>query len=156
MGSECQLAFDTLQYEYGYNPGRPLYEGTWGGVPSGCSVQIGGDHTAHFSTNLDTDNSRLITGEFDVLCRYGSAIEYTWKTGEWSECPTSCGLPISSQLRDVECYSYDGFIEIRVDDDNCNETDKPNDSQETCEATQPCVCNNTTIETPEFIGGNAL
>ncbi len=53
------------------NPKRDVRVGNWPSVPYGCSSQIGGDHTFHFSTNSMTDNGRFTTGEFVMICEIG-------------------------------------------------------------------------------------
>ena len=40
----------------------------WAQVPTGCSAQVAGDDTIHFSTNMETDNERFKSGEFVKIC----------------------------------------------------------------------------------------
>jgi hypothetical protein len=52
-------------------PRRAVYYGRWKSVPAQCSSQIGGDHTIHFSDNLQSDNKRFVSGEFEMICEKG-------------------------------------------------------------------------------------
>ena len=53
------------------NPIREVQVGNWPSVPYGCSYQVGGDYTFHFSTNSLTDYGRFTTGEFAMICEIG-------------------------------------------------------------------------------------
>ena len=44
--------------------------GTWAGVPYQCSAKLQND-VLHFSTNSDTDGSKLTNGEFVMICESG-------------------------------------------------------------------------------------
>ena len=62
LQSECEAAGQIFAQEAGRIPGRMVVgsggicgDGSWGQVPLGCSVQSGGDWTAHYKTgNHDT------------------------------------------------------------------------------------------------------
>ena len=43
-------------------------EGAWGVVPLGCSIQSGGDGTAHYKTGGDT-NDGCIADVYQLICR---------------------------------------------------------------------------------------
>ena len=53
------------------HPVRSPVAGTWQGVPFQCSIQVAGDNAIHFNEKTDTDNSRLISGEFVRICEKG-------------------------------------------------------------------------------------
>ena len=58
------------------NPGNHLqvghggscFDGSWGQVPLGCSVQSGGDGTAHYKTSGDT-GPECISKIYQLICR---------------------------------------------------------------------------------------
>ena len=58
----------------GLNPQRPLQIGSWNGVPHQCSAQVLNDDAVHFSTNVKTNNSRFMTGEFLMICEKSKSL----------------------------------------------------------------------------------
>lgn len=66
---ECQIAFDAVKDVYGYVPLRTMQSAAWNGVPYGCSVQVDYDDAPHLNTDTNTDNHRLVTGEFRNICK---------------------------------------------------------------------------------------
>ena len=74
---ECESAARTLLP----NPGRSLqvghggtcFDGSWGQVPLGCSVQSGGDRTSHFKATGDT-GLECISPLYQLVCRKNGKI----------------------------------------------------------------------------------
>ena len=76
--ADCSAAVDLLTAKLGATQGRPMQVwgatragfdsacGSWGSVPAGCSMQVGGDYTAHFkppstpATGCNTDGYQLV------------------------------------------------------------------------------------------------
>ena len=74
--SECEAAVQIFATEAGKYPGRMMQvgsggkclDGSWGQVPLGCSIQSGGDWTAHYKTgNLDT-GAGCIHEQYQLVC----------------------------------------------------------------------------------------
>ena len=78
------------QHPFHYPAKRGLVQGSWGNVPSKCSVQFRGsyahanhDMSPHFSTNAASSDSRLHSGEFRAICmvhHHSSFLENSVKT----------------------------------------------------------------------------
>ena len=75
--SNCEAAAQIFAAEAGTTPGKSLKvgsggtcnDGGWGQVPLGCSVQSGGDWTAHYKTDTDT-GAGCIHEYYQLVC-YG-------------------------------------------------------------------------------------
>ena len=67
--------------------------GGWEGVPTGCSVQNG--ISFHFGTKPDTNNARLVSGEFASVCRR------LFKIGpeRQIECPSGSGITTAKMCK---------------------------------------------------------
>jgi hypothetical protein len=88
IDSQCWSAYQAVKAQdsatFSYNAKRELVNGTWGNVPVGCSVQYADGQDLYVSTNQDqsphwnnaasSDNTRLNSGEFRLLCRVPSPI----------------------------------------------------------------------------------
>ena len=57
--------------QLGIHPVRPVYVKEWPSVPFQCSYQVEGDETIHFNRNSQSDNERLKSGEFLMICEKG-------------------------------------------------------------------------------------
>lgn len=71
----CQAASRTV-LPNGVSQGRTLQVGSWGHVPTGCSVQSGGDWAAHFNSgkgNNDGGYSPVCSGSYYLTSNRGSA-----------------------------------------------------------------------------------
>ena len=55
----------------GLNPKKPLVVGSSKGVPYQCSTY---DDALHWNTNSETNNARLTTGEFVMICETGKTL----------------------------------------------------------------------------------
>ena len=75
--SGCEAAVQVFANETSKIPGRSLQVGSggtcgrsgWGQIPLGCSVQSGGDWTAHYKTDTDT-GAGCIHENYQLVC-YG-------------------------------------------------------------------------------------
>ena len=74
--SGCETAVQIFAQEAGKSPGRPLQvgsggsclDGAWGQVPLGCSVQSGGDWTAHYKTGNHDTGACCIHKDYQLVC----------------------------------------------------------------------------------------
>jgi hypothetical protein len=58
--------------QLGIRPVRPVYvKDDWKSVPFQCSYQVEGDETIHFNRNPKSNNKRLTSGEFLMICDKG-------------------------------------------------------------------------------------
>jgi len=70
--AECSAAYNSIQLADGLTNTRGLQQGPWNGVPYACSVQYDNsqfDQAPHWNKNAHTDNSRVTTGEFRMICK---------------------------------------------------------------------------------------
>merc|ERR1712038_685365 len=75
--ADCMEAYHAIKDDRTVYPTRRgLVSGSWNGVPLGCSLQFKGSYVAsnkdespHWNTYSFTDNSRVATGEFRVICK---------------------------------------------------------------------------------------
>ena len=69
------LEAETWASSLGLDPQRSFQTGSWHDVPFQCATQITHlnvlDHTFHYNTNDQTDNSRFTNGEFVMICEKG-------------------------------------------------------------------------------------
>ena len=75
--------------------GAAIPVGGWEGVPTGCSVQ--NDISFHFGTKPDTNNARLVSGEFASVCRR------LFKIGPERQrfCPSGSGITTAKMCKDA-------------------------------------------------------
>ena len=106
--SECLPARQALatQGKFSYPAKRGLVEGSWPGVPVGCSVQYADepadryvssnqDQSPHWNSAATSDNSRVASGEFRLICRVKAA---------------AVGTAFGFQERIVECLRNNAII----------------------------------------------
>ena len=55
----------------GLFPQRDPKVGSWSDVPLGCAAQVGIDDTIHFNARSATNNKKLVSGEFVMICEAG-------------------------------------------------------------------------------------
>ena len=90
--SECNEAVNFLARKNGKTPGRGLQsgsggtcgDGAWGGVPTGCSAQTGGDWAPHLKVGQPNCNN----GSYQLVCSgpmKKGAKKDTGITGEWTD-----------------------------------------------------------------------
>ena len=108
--SECLQAHQALAIEgtFSYPANRGLVEGSWPGVPVGCSIQYADepngdkyvstnqDQSPHWNAAITSDNSRVANGEFRLMCRVMTAAGGT--------------TPAGFQQRIVECLRNGALI----------------------------------------------
>ena len=102
---ECADATGELALAYGATSGRSLQTGSggtclggsWGGVPLGCSVQTGGDWTAHFKTSGSNCND----GGYRLVCSSTGFGPATF-TNDYSRCYDSTGAESTSSWYGTE------------------------------------------------------
>merc|ERR1712038_1089967 len=76
--ADCMEAYHAIKEDRTvHHAQRGLVSGSWNGVPLGCSLQFKGSYVArnkdespHWNSYSFTDNSRVATGEFRVICEW--------------------------------------------------------------------------------------
>ena len=68
--SRCEEA-NTYAQTMGLLPQLPLQITTYDGPPYQCSSHVGFDDSFEFSTNADTNNLLLYSGEYRMICDAG-------------------------------------------------------------------------------------
>jgi Thrombospondin type 1 domain len=126
-------------------------------LPWGGSLPEGGSVDAHqasqvacgqsCATQVRTCTQGVLSGSFTERTCVAQSCGYTWSTGAWGACSSSCGE--GTQSRSVRCKSPDGR---NVADNNCT-TQKPASRQ----ACSSCDCESgsascTEVDHPEGSG----
>lgn len=93
--AECQEAKRILENSGTIGRGSAIAVGGWQGVPAGCCVQNG--ISVHFGTFPNTDESRLLSGEFATICRR----LYKLAPEKQKECPSGSGITSAKQCKEA-------------------------------------------------------
>jgi hypothetical protein len=69
----CHSWADGLVNKFGFDQGRTnMITGSWTNVPSGCSVESGGDWAVHWNTRSASDTAANNNGDFTPVCDPGN------------------------------------------------------------------------------------
>lgn len=105
---ECDAAYASIQAENKMSNKRGMQKGSWNGVPLDCSTQYDSakkygrakfDQAPHWNTRPSTDNSRVKSGEFRIICLAKTAAEAA--AGEMEMQPNAEILAIEKKIDDL-------------------------------------------------------